>query len=224
MDGREVEQDGRQHLGGVAPQAHQRGERGPRRAGQHRREERGDGAVRRGHERRQPAHDELPFAADVPDAGAEGEDDAQPRQQQRHGLEERPLQRERRADAAADEQREQLARRVAEGGAGEGQEEDGGERGADGVRQAPHAIRPCRLTAPQIGPAAPEARPLIRPSATFSPLSGGRRATNTLSREPEFVALLPLLKGGEGGRRPDEGARLIRHRFNSLIPLTPHPP
>jgi hypothetical protein len=58
------------------------------------------------------AGDELSFAADVPHARAERDDDAESREQQRHGLEERALQCERASDRPGE--RIALARRVAE--------------------------------------------------------------------------------------------------------------
>ena len=63
----------------------------------------GDESEARREQRRQRADDELSLAADVPHARAKRDDDAESREQQRHGLEERALQRERAADRAGDE-------------------------------------------------------------------------------------------------------------------------
>ena len=138
VNGDEVEQDRRQDLRGVAPEPHGRGDRSPDRASDERRGERGDHSVARGQECAEGAGEELPLAADVPDARAEGDGDGEAGQQQRDRFQQRPLQRECRSDRAADENREELARRMAEGDAGECEEcdrERGGENGDGDSRE-----------------------------------------------------------------------------------------
>jgi hypothetical protein len=106
----EVQQDRSQHFGRVAPQPHGRGDRRPRRAGEHRREQRRGDAPSRGKQARECADDELSFAADVPDARAKRDGDAQSGQQQRNGFDDGPFERETRSNGSADEDRQQLQR------------------------------------------------------------------------------------------------------------------
>src|SRR4051812_30273709 len=134
MDGDEVEQNRRQHLGGVAPEPQRRGDRSPERAGDERRCQRRDDPIARAEKRAERAGQELSLAADVPDSGAKGDGHGEAGEQQRDGLEQRPFQRERRTDRATDQNRQQLA--VAECQAAEREQGHGGEGGEDGDDEA----------------------------------------------------------------------------------------
>ena len=122
MDRDEVQEDRRQHFRCIAPDAEERRDRRPECAGEERSDQCGRDSVRRCDERRERAGDELSFAADIPDAGAERDDDRESRQQQRDRLQERPFEREWGTDRAADEDRKKIA--MAEEGADRRQDSD----------------------------------------------------------------------------------------------------